>query len=207
MNENPMQNLMREASLNEGSPEVARQKEDSLHQASAFAAEVAQLDLEIEKLEVQLASKKSRRWSILTKDLIDVMNSARVDALEHEGKVFRAEMYYKASIPEEKRDEAHGWLEDHEAGDLINRTIVITLPKESEEESKAIQDYIRQRYQMAEVEEKRLVPWKRLTSWLKDLHQRFNSDMAARGVSDIVMPPLELIGGTIAKVVTIKNKR
>ena len=76
-----------------------------------------------------------------------------------------------------------------------------------EEESEALQEYIRKRYQMATVEEKRLVPWKRLTSWLKDLYERHGAAMARHGKTDIVLPPLDIMGATVARVVNIKKAK
>jgi hypothetical protein len=78
----------------------------------------------------------------------------------------------------------------------------VSLPKDSEKESKAIMDWITQRYQQAHVEEKRLVPWKRLTSWIKERHE-----MSMKDPEKVVMPPLDKFGATVGRVVQIKEKR
>jgi len=185
----------------------AEDTSDILVQAQALASEVSNLDAKIEVVESELSKLKSRRWEILTKELVELLDQARVDAVVVDGRTFAAEMYYKASIPEENRTEAHDWLERHDAGDLIKRTLVVEFPKDAEEESARLRDYIRTHFQMAEVDEKRLVPWARLTSWLKGEYETYTKDMAERGTSNVVMPPLDIMGATISRIVKIKDKR
>lgn len=173
--------------------------EGALEHAQKLAAEVNAINQRVETLETDLSALKSRRWNILTKELVEVLDQAKIDAVTVDGIAFQAGPYYKASIPEEHRDQAHNWLEDHDAGDLIKRTITVEFPKDATEESAALIRYIRERYQMADVEEKRLVPWKRLTSWLQELYE-------SRTV-DTVIPPLDIFGATVGRVVQIKKKR
>ena len=185
----------------------AEDTSDILVQAQVLASEVSSLDVKIEFVEAELSKLKSRRWEILTKELVELLDQARVDAVVVDGRTFAAEMYYKASIPEENRKEAHDWLEAHDAGDLIKRTLVVEFPKDAEEESARLRDYIRTHFQMAEVDEKRLVPWARLTSWLKGEHETYSREMAEHGTSKVVMPPLDIMGATISRIVKIKDKR
>ena len=68
-----------------------------------------------------------------------------------------------------------------------------SFSKDDAEEARALETYIRERYQMATVERKRGVPWARLTSWLKELFETQDEHT--------VLPPLDIMGATVGRVV------
>lgn len=172
---------------------------DALEHAQKLAAEVNTLDQRIEKGNKLLLELNARRNQILGRELVELMDEKKLESLTVDGRTFKAENYYKASIPEAHRDEAHNWLEEHEAGSLIENQIVVTLPKDNEELARKIETELRNRFQEAIVERKRSVPWARLTSWLKDL--------SLSTAEDKVMPPLDIMGATIGRIVKIKEPK
>lgn len=180
--------------------EEAEQKPaGSLEQAQKLGAEVNELDKRIAKGEELLRELKARKNQILSRELVDMMDNLKIEDFSVAGRTFEAKPYVHASIPEEHRDTAHDWLEENDAGDLIKYEVVATFPKDSTDEVKALEKFIRERYQMATVETKRGVPWARLTSWLKELVESTAEDK--------VMPPLDIMGATIGRVVKIKVKK
>ncbi len=175
------------------------QDEDALAMANRLGAEVNKLDALQAKLEIHMKKLAERRNAILGRELVDLMDERKIEAFVVDGRTFSVDNYYKASIPKEHSEEAHNWLENHNAGDLITYEIKVSFPKDSEDESTRLCDYIRQNFQMADVENKRGVPWARLTSWLKELW--LSPDPKK------VLPPLEIMGATVGRVVKIKDRK
>lgn len=173
----------------------------TLEAIQALAHKAKVLNDEIIDLEAQVSQKKEEKNLILGRTLVDMMTQAKVSIVGVDGKFFSLESYYKASIPEDKREEGHNWLEENDAGDLIKYQIIVSLPKDSMDEVKKIEAQIKLMSNAAEVETKRSVPWKRLTSWCKDYVENILP-------SKPELPPLpvEILGATVGRVVKIKDK-
>lgn len=172
---------------------------DALEYAQQLGAEVNHIDARLVKWEIEAKKIQNRRNEILGKLLPDLMDEKKIEKFQVDGVGFAVDNYYKASIPSDDPDPGHDWLETHGHGDIIKNTIVVTLPKESEEMAKEIESYVRQRYQEAMVERKRTVPWASLTAWLKEL---WLSEDPAK-----VLPPLDIMGATIGRIVKVKPKK
>lgn len=168
---------------------------DALEEAQRLGAEVNYLDARLALWAEKAAELQGRRALILGRELPDLMDSKKIEAFTVDGVPFKVDNYYKASIPSDNPDPGHDWLEEHGHGDLIKNTIVVTLPKDSEEMAKEIEDYVRQRYQQAVIERKRQVPWASLTSWLKELWESTDPEK--------VLPPLEIMGATVGRIVKV----
>lgn len=170
----------------------------TLERMQQLAAELNDIDARIEKNEARIKELTDRRTAIMTKELVDMMDEAHVPMLVVEGRQFKATNFYKALIPADQPDHPGlDWLEAHDAGDLIKNTVSATFPRGSEDEAKLAAELLRKRFQIATVGRTRTVHHMTLTSWLKELHQS--------GDPDKVMPPLDLIGGTIGRIVKITN--
>lgn len=172
---------------------------DALETLQRLGEEVIHIDQRLENWAKEAKKLGERKNTILQREMVDIMDEKNIPKITVGDRTFTCDQYVHASIPEEFRDQAHDWLEQHEAGDLIKREIIVTFPKDSEEESRELKRYIIERYQMATVEEKRGVPWARLTSWLKEL---FASDS-----EDKVLPPLEIMGAKVGRVVKFKDAK
>jgi hypothetical protein len=163
----------------------------------ALAAEVNDIDTRIAKNQARIDELNERRLAIVAGELIDMMDRAHVQLLQVGGRKFKAEPYYKAVIPTEDPEPGLDWLEENDAGDLVKNEVVAFFPRGAEEEAKLAADLLKKRFQMADVSRKRTVHWMTLTKWLKEMHQ--SSDI------NKIMPPLDIIGGIIGRIVKITN--
>jgi hypothetical protein len=171
----------------------------TLERMQQLAAEVNDIDERIAKNEERIKELEKRRYEIVAGELVEMMDEAHVPFLQVGGHKFKAEPYYKAVIPSENPDPGLDWLEANEAGDLIKNEVVALFPRGNEEEAKEAVEFLRQRFQMAQTERKRTVHWMTLTSWLKEMHQSSDQNK--------IMPPLDLIGGIIGRVVKVTKAK
>jgi hypothetical protein len=169
----------------------------TLERMQALAAEVNDIDTRIAKNQARIDELNERRLAIVAGELIDMMDRAHVQLLQVGGRKFKAEPYYKAVIPTEDPEPGLDWLEENDAGDLVKNEVVAFFPRGAEEEAKLAADLLKKRFQMADVSRKRTVHWMTLTKWLKEMHQ--SSDI------NKIMPPLDIIGGIIGRIVKITN--
>jgi len=168
----------------------------TLERMQELAAEVNTLDDRIAKGEALLAELNARRYAIVSSELVEMMDTAHIQMLQVGGRKFKAQPYYKAVIPvADQNHPGFTWLEEHEAGDLIKNQVIATFPRGTEDEAKLAVDLLRKRFQMATVENRRDVHHMTLTKWLKEMHESTDPNK--------IMPPLDLIGGTIGRVVKI----
>jgi len=183
---------------------------DSLKALQTLGSEALQIADWIKRAEAKIEERKARLNKILSREMIDIMGEVNIDSITVDGVALEAANYYKASIPEEHRDAGHNWLEEQEFGDLIKYQVIITVPTrvnpDDEDDTNAelikkIENAVRQLSNEAEVEVKRQVPWKRLTSWLKEYVEKVlpnNPELPA--------VPLDILGATVGRVVKIKSK-
>ena len=172
----------------------------TLERMEQLAAEVNDIDDRIAKNMARVKELQERRFNIMTTQLIELMDDAHVQMIQVGGRKFQAQAYYKAVIPVAEQDHpGYTWLEENGAGDLIKNVVTAEFPKGSDEDAKLAEDLIRKRFQMATVFRRREVHHMTLTSWLKELHQ--NND------PDKLMPPLDVIGGSMGRIVKITNSR
>jgi hypothetical protein len=169
----------------------------TLERMQQLAAEVADIDDRIAKNEARIKELADRRNAIVFKDLVELMDDAQVGKLEVGGWVFKAGPYYKAAIPvEDQNHPGYAWLEANDAGDLIKNQVVLEFPRGAEDDAKLAEDLCRKRFQQADVSRKRAVHWGTLTKWLKETHEGGHT-----------MPPLDVIGGTVGRVVKITKAK
>lgn len=173
--------------------------EDALEFVQKLGAEVNLINERLAKWEEKANELAARKNEILGKILPDFMDEKRLDDFTVDGRKFSVDNYYKANIPKDNPDPGHDWLEEHGYGDLIRNTIVVTLPKDSEEMAKEIETYIRQRYQEATVKRERAVPWATLTAWLKELWNSTDPEKK--------LPPLDIMGATVGRIVKVKEPK
>jgi hypothetical protein len=172
----------------------------TLERMQELAAEVNDIDDRIALNEARIAELKTRRRTIMESELIDMMDETHIQMLQVGGRKFQAQPYYKAVIPVAEQDHpGFAWLEAHDAGDLIKNSVIAMFPRGAGEEAKLAADLLRKRFQMAAVETKREVVWSTLTKWLKELHESDDPDK--------ILPPLDVIGGTIGRIVKITNAK
>lgn len=173
---------------------------DALETLQALGAEANKIRKWLEDADELIDKRKKRLNAILGRDMVDLMKEKKIDHVGVEGKNFDLITHYHASIQEDNRDEAHDWLEKNEFGDLIKYEINIIMSKDSEEQVEKITAAIAQISNQAEVTVKRSVPWKRLTSWVKEYIEKLR-------VEDPALPPLplEILGASAGLVVKVKD--
>jgi len=165
----------------------------TLERMRQLAAELNDIDDRIAKNELRITELKTRRMAILTTDLVELMDDADVPLLQVDGRQFKAVPYYKAAIPvEDQNHPGLAWLEANDAADLIKNQIVVEFARGSNEDAILAERLIKTRFQQAEVLRRRSVHHATLTKWLKELHE-----------SGEQLPPLDLIGGTVGRIVKI----
>lgn len=170
----------------------------TLERMQQLAAEILDIDNRIEKNTARIEELMERRNTIVMGDLVEMMDATRITKLEVDGHTFKAGPYYKAVIPSENPTPGLDWLEAHDAGDLVKNAVVAAFPRESAAEAIAAAQLLRERYQMATVTRERSVHWMTLTAWLKEAHQSGDPER---------MPPLDLIGGKIGRVVRVTKPK
>lgn len=161
-------------------------------------------ELEIADLEKRLADRKSEQNKRVFEELPAMFQEIGIDRLgiEADGNLpaYDAALspYYKASIPsdwpQEKQDEAFGWLENEGYGDLVKNTFLVQLGRGDEKRALKLRALLEKAGY--EFENKRAVPWNTLTSFVKEQVEKHNTT-----------PPLELLGATVGKIVKLKPRK
>jgi len=135
-------------------------------------------------------------------DLFDQAGTSRVDIPANGNNPgFRATLqpYFNANIAagwsEEKRQRAFEWLEQHGHGDLIKTTVTIDFPREERAAAEAFVARFTEDNPDLNPAIRETVHKQTLTKWLKDQVQ-----------SNGTLPPLELIGGDIGRVVKLSEE-
>lgn len=176
----------------------------SLDDVRLLAEAAADLDRRIAKGEELLSKLKAERNEILSRKLVDVMDGARVPAITVDDREFSVGAFYHASVKDEDptKDAAFDWLKEHEGGDLINHRVIVEIPRGHESMVKDIKDYITMRHQAAIVTHTMGVHWKRLTSWVKEFHERPETPDHPKPAF-----PKDLFNATVGRMVKIKRVR
>lgn len=137
-------------------------------------------------------------------DVPDLMDEVGVDRVglqaegNHGATDATAQPFYSANIaaswPEERRRAAFSWLEGNGHGDLIKTEVVVKFPREAR--ARAIKF-------AAQAEKSGLSPVVResvhsqtLTAWLKEQVEQHGE-----------MPPLDVVGGFVGRVVRLKERK
>lgn len=123
---------------------------------------------------------------------------------------FRLAPYYKANIaadwPAERREAAFNWIAAQDPDtkgpgpkggdnpDIIKTVITLTFGRSERNLAQQWEKYLRERHLTPSV--KLDVPWNTLTAFVKELVEERK-----------VMPPLDLLGAQVGRIVTIKQEK
>ena len=132
-------------------------------------------------------------------DMMDELGIPRID-IEAEGNhpaiKIEAKPYYRANIaaswPEDKRQEAFGWLTDHGSGDLIKTSVTTAFPREDRDKAIEFARDLESKGLLPVVKE--AVASQTLTAWLKEQVEKHSST-----------PPLDVFGATVGRRAIIKE--
>lgn len=183
---------------------AATPDDDKLVAIRAKAAEARDLQLHIKDLEDSIEALAGQLKELETKTLPDMMEELGIDklGLNAEGNFppydIKLQPFYSASIsakwPQEQRQAAYTYLESIGEGDLIKANVTAPFPRDQHEKARALADRL-----MAEglpVQFDESVHAQTLTAWLKRKIE-----------DDHFMPDLTLIGGTVGKIVRLKERK
>jgi hypothetical protein len=179
--------------------------QDKLDKITEKMREARDLKYEVQELEEKVKEHKKKLLDLVHKQIPDLMNEVSQGSMtllaEGNNAAFRFNLkpFYKANITNDDPTslEAYQWLETHGEGDLIKRTIVASLGKESGDTYAKIVEFFNDLN--VDIDTKFGVPWNTLTAWLKERHSQSLRD------DSIEMPPLDLFGATIGQVAEMKE--
>jgi hypothetical protein len=104
--------------------------------------------------------------------------------------------------PAGQRLEALKWLEQSGHGDLVRRTIVITLGKDSTEaERQIVQHFDSLRLNSGRITSSNVVPWNTLSGFVSDLEAKIQA------TGDLDELPLDLLGVSKVRVAEVKKPK
>ena len=169
-------------------------REGELDAVARLATEAGVLQEEISVMEGLLKDKK--------KALLEITDGQLPDALEHmglekftltDGSEIAPKVFYGASIPRDRRDEAYEWLRDHEFGDLVKNNVTVTFGRGEDETAKEFIELCGAKGFMPNQSEK--VEPMVLKAWLRERVE----------AGDPI--PLDLFGAYISNRATIKRSK
>jgi hypothetical protein len=189
------------ALLNQGAPPV---NADRLEHVRIGVRALRNTEQTIADLEEQLKTCNEELQRLQREELPALFHEAGIQqlTLEPEGNnpayAVKLSPYYYANIaakaPDEQKAKAFEWLEAHEAGDLVKRTISVVTARGEEKKAAKVTAALSKLGIPFEV--KREVPWSTLTAWLRE-----------SVINKTPLPPLELIGGVVGEVVKVEKAR
>jgi hypothetical protein len=191
-----------ERRIRESAPSIPQ---DRLNQLRDLVAETRDLEQRKAQLEEELKDINKQLTGdggLYFKKLPDLMSEVGITVitLDADGNMpaveARAGPFYAANIaagwPPEKRRAAFEWLDGNGHGDLIKTEVTVLFRREERDEAVAFLELAKQ-YGTPEIKE--AVAWNTLTSWLKEQVEEHH-----------YIPPLDIIGGTVARSVKLKVK-
>lgn len=174
---------------------------DKLDAVRGLARRLRDLEREAQDLDDRKKAVDRAIAELQFAELPDAFDAAHMDAytLRAEGNspAYEAEIkpYYRANIaadwPDEKRRAAFYLLDSRGAGDLVRAVVSVTFGKRELERARSLETELR--VMGLEPEVKMTVPWATLTAWLREEVEVRKS-----------VPPLDVIGGTVGRRVTLK---
>lgn len=175
--------------------------EDATTRLREAVKKARQIQQGIEDLETQLAAQKADLNRMFRDELPDLMDKIGTRMMELEGEgnqppfIAKLVPYYYANIaadwPEEKRKAAFGWLEANGHGDLIKTNVTVPFRREDRKKAIAFTAGLQKKGVVSIVKEE--VHFMTMKAWLKEQIEEKKT-----------MPPLDLIGGDVGRVVEIK---
>ncbi len=178
-----------------------RAAEDKLDRVRAVVRRQRDLELEASDLEARLTATKEKLKEMKFVTLPSMMDEAQLYGitLQAEGNLpgyeAKVKPYYKANIAadwdEDRRNAGFDYLVENHAEDLIRVVVSVAFGKKEFQAARELEQRLSN--MGLSPESKMMVPWATLTSWLKEQVEVHGN-----------VPPLELLGATVARVVELK---
>ena len=114
-------------------------REGELDAVARLATEAGVLQEEISVMEGLLKDKKKALLAITDGQLPDALEQMGLEKFTlTDGSEIATKVFYGASIPRDRRDEAYEWLRDHEFGDLVKNNVTVTFGRGEDETAKEL---------------------------------------------------------------------
>ena len=177
---------------------------DKLDKLRSLCTDLRAVEAEMEALQVRMEALAAERHALRVKAIPELMAECRVPFIglaEEEGFpecTVVVEDHVSACISVEweeyLRARAFRWLDEHQYGDLIKTSVVISFPREYRNKALQLIETLGDLVSGAIIEVKESVHASTLTSWLTELVK-----------SKKPLPPLEVIGGHIERRAELKK--
>lgn len=177
--------------------------DDQLEAIRRKVAELREIEIERADLEDRLRGLGERSRLIREKELVDIMDAARVPSvtIEAEGNKPRMTIeigpYYHANIAADwepdRKQKSFGWLDRYHPG-LLRNTYTIDFGKDSRKTQKLLEKFLRQND--IPFSNEFGVPWNTLTAFVREQIEHYKKT-----------PPLDLLGATVGRVAKIKKEK
>ena len=169
-------------------------REGELDAVARLATEAGVLQEEISVMEGLLKDKKKALLAITDGQLPDALEQMGLEKFTlTDGSEIATKVFYGASIPRDRRDEAYEWLRDHEFGDLVKNNVTVTFGRGEDETAKEFIELCGAQGFMPNQSEK--VEPMVLKAWLRERVE----------AGDPI--PLDLFGAYISNRATIKRSK
>ena len=169
-------------------------REGELDAVARLATEAGVLQEEISVMEGLLKDKKKALLAITDGQLPDALEQMGLEKFTlTDGSEIATKVFYGASSPRDRRDEAYEWLRDHEFGDLVKNNVTVTFGRGEDETAKEFIELCGAQGFMPNQSEK--VEPMVLKAWLRERVE----------AGDPI--PLDLFGAYISNRATIKRSK
>jgi len=179
--------------------------QDKLSRLEKHLTDARDLEREITSLEERLSEMRQQLNGLYSKTIPDLFDECKMEAftLQADGNYpaieYEMKPYYSANIaatwPEEKRRAAFDWLEKNGHGDLIKVDVISSFERGRKEQAEKFFESVCKKKGVS-AKFKETVHPQTLTAFVKEMVEE-------KGV----MPPLELLGASVGRVVKPKVKR
>ena len=169
------------------------QPEAKMGKSGAVATDIAEVDVEIQKLKEELKQKEDYRTKLSEEVLPSLFSEVGLTEVKlSDGRKVKVSEYYRAAIKVENRDAAYTWLRNNGFGDLVKNQITCSFGRnEDEKASKLVSDLNEKGYESAQRE---WVEPSTLRAFVREQYE------AGREI------PMDLLGAYIGHKTTIKSE-
>jgi hypothetical protein len=163
------------------------EQNDSLKRVAALAGLMREQASTVTRLEAELAAAKTAFQRTEQEDLPELLAEVELSSVTlDDGTVVEVVPDVQCGISEERKPEAHAWLESHEFGGLIKTSLIITFDREEREQALDVAAKIEETFERF-VELKEGVNAQTLKSFIKER-------MADAAEKPEHVPPFDVFG-------------
>ena len=102
---------------------------DTTKELSTLVRRLKQVDADIALNEEQMKQLREQRQKLTVELIPSLMDEMGVERVDVDGVTVTRRLIVSASIPEEKREQAFGWLRDNSLDDIIKNDVVLSFGK------------------------------------------------------------------------------